>query len=187
MAVASFRPKLIPNLSKEGTSSSSPLMHSQADATSQPSSSSHTESIATPSMSMHIPTHYSYVRKPKPQSLIARLDESPLLETYSWEQEGSMVGHKSQVVLSRSAIVCEWRSGQSSRSGPNVGQGSLFASGDEGSNSVWLWDISTQARKQALIPHHSPVLDIRSLQIAGMDLLGCISERTLQLYRRLPS
>jgi E3 ubiquitin-protein ligase RFWD3 len=62
----------------------------------------------------------------------------------------------------------------------------LYAFGDEGSNSVWLWDLVSRAKTQSLIPHHSPVLDIRSVHTAGADILGCISERTLQVYRRLP-
>jgi hypothetical protein len=93
-----------------------------------------------------------------------------------------MVGHKSQAVLSRTAIVNEW-----SETGTGAGQGNcLFASGDEGSNSVWLWDLTTRAVKQTLTSHpYSPVLDIRTAHVAGVDLLGCISERTLQLYRRV--
>ena len=70
--------------------------------------------------------------------------------------------------------------------GTDAGLGNcLFASGDEGSNSVWLWDVAAPTAKQTLASHpYSPVLDIRTSHVAGIDLLGCISERTLQLYRR---
>jgi hypothetical protein len=174
--VASFRPKPTTVPSNDGASSSTLPTYSQADVASQSTPSVLPETAPAASVSVHIPTHFSYVRT------TCGLMGDPGNFHISWEQQGAMVGHKSQAVLSRTAIVNEW-----SETGTGAGQGNcLFASGDEGSNSVWLWDLTTRAVKQTLTSHpYSPVLDIRTAHVAGVDLLGCISERTLQLYRRV--
>lgn len=162
--VASFRPK--PTLNLDGATSSTPSTYSQADATSQSASES-------ASVSVQVPTHFCYVRTARPA------EAEGTSSTTSWEQQGAMVGHRSQTVLSRTAIVNEW-------TGAVAGQSCLLASGDEGSNSVWLWDVASLTAKQRLSPHPSPVLDVRTARIAnaGVDILGCISERKLQLYKR---
>lgn len=182
--VASFRPKPISVPLNNGASSSTPSTYSQADVPSQ-STPSLVPELTSASVSVHIPTHFSYVRTSRPaaETTCNSSTTAPGVNT-SWEQQGAlMVGHKSQAVLSRTAIVNEWTEGRT-----GAGQGCLFASGDEGSNSVWLWDLATPTAKQMLSPHpYSPVLDVRTAHIAGVDLLGCISERTLQLYRRSAS
>ncbi|KAG0557278.1 hypothetical protein KC19_11G116300 [Ceratodon purpureus] len=176
--VASFRPKPTTVPSNDGASSSTTLpTHSQADFPSQSTPSVLPETASTASVGVHIPTHFAYART------TCGLMGGPGSFHTSWEQQGAMVGHKSQAVLSRTAIVNEW-----TETGTGADQSScLFASGDEGSNSVWLWNLTTRAVKQMLTPHpYSPVLDIRTAHVAGVDLLGCMSERTLQLYRRVP-
>lgn len=162
--VASFRPK--PTLN-DGATSSTPSTFSQESTPSVPSESA--------SVSVNVPTHFCYVRTSRPAA-------EGSSSTTSWEQQGAMVGHRSQTVLSRTAIVNEW-------TGAVAGQSCLLASGDEGSNSVWLWDLASPTAKQMLSPHPSPVLDVRTAHIAnaGVDILGCISERKLQLYRRSSS
>jgi len=180
--VASFRPKPTPVPLNDGASSSTPSTYSQADWPSQPTSSVLPESTPTTSVAVRVPTHFSYVRTSRPTA-----DNSTASGTNntSWEQHGPMVGHKSQTVLSRTAIVNEWTDGRPSQlEAGDARQGCLFASGDEGSKSVWLWDLATPTAKQMLSSHPSPVLDVRTAHVAGVDLLGCISERTLQLYRR---
>ncbi|KAH9554388.1 hypothetical protein CY35_08G061300 [Sphagnum magellanicum] len=185
MAVASFRPKptQFVDVEARSTSSPSPTLSSPAEVPSQP-----TDSLGLPEDMGLLPSHISYSRKPKSPFPGEDKDRSTVLDepSFFWEQQGRMVGHKSQRVMSRSAIVCEWQPDQASGSRTNPETGSLYAFGDEGSNSVWLWDLVSRAKTQSLIPHHSPVLDIRSVHTAGADILGCISERTLQVYRRLP-
>lgn len=168
LMVASLRPKPATVGFNDGASSSTPSTYSQVDIPAQPTSCL----LPEPSVSVLVPTHLSFVRT-------RRQPEQTLWE----QQQGAMVGHKSQAVLSRTAIVNAWTGRHPSQ---NDG-GCLFASGDEGSNSVWLWDLGTPTAKQMLTSHpYSPVLDIRTTHVAGVDLLGCISERTLQLYRRIP-
>lgn len=188
MLVGSFKPKPITVVLNEGSASSStpPLLTSPtATAYSQAMSSSTPQDGNSPStsISVHIPTHFSFSRKSRMPS--ERGDFSAVHTNSVWEQRTAMVGHKSQLLMSRTTIVKDWTNRDRTQIGTSEGgQGCLFASGDDGSNSVWLWDVGCPNVKQMLTPHPTPVLDIRNTHVAGMDLLGCVSERTLQIYRR---
>jgi hypothetical protein len=190
MLVGSFKPKPFTVVLNEGTalSSTPPLLTSPTDtAYSQATSSSTPQDGNSPStsISVHIPTHFLFSRKSWMPS--ERGDFSSAHTNSVWEQQSAMVGHKSQLLMSRTTIVKDWTYRNHAQIGTSEGgQGCLFASGDDGSNSVWLWEVGCPNVKQMLTPHPTPVLDIRNTHVAGMDLLGCVSERTLQIYRRMP-
>ncbi|CAM6094978.1 unnamed protein product [Calypogeia fissa] len=95
-----------------------------------------------------------------------------------WERIGAMVGNKSQSLMTRTAIISESKSTPRSKS--------LFACGDEGTNSVWLWDMKSCRLTDTLVPHQSPISDVKSVQIQGKDVLGCVSDGTFQIYRNFP-
>ncbi|KAL2652787.1 hypothetical protein R1flu_020915 [Riccia fluitans] len=176
-AVASFRPS---PLAQTETSSSVPAV-TQTDSISQPSgtvcrslepSSLCTQQATTQDNSFHCAFSSRFV-----DSLELTDQGKNRLRDWRWEAgKDLMVGHKGVSGMPRSAIVVE--------PVDDVGLRASFACGDEGTNAVWLWDMNSLNVTQTLVPHQSPVLDVKYVNIGERILLGCISEKTFQLYRR---
>lgn len=59
---------------------------------------------------------------------------------------------------------------------------SLFACGDELNRAVTVWDTETSCVTERLEPHETSILDVKHVRIEGQDILGCVSEKTLQIY-----
>ncbi|BFI24865.1 E3 ubiquitin-protein ligase RFWD3 [Marchantia polymorpha subsp. ruderalis] len=177
-AVASFRPS--PLAHSEASSSANASI--QADFLSQPCTTARRSLEPVSSTQTSTQDHPSHcVFSSRFEDSLSESTAGGKVGRREWRWEGgkTMVGHKSTSVMPRSAIIVEPMSGISLRTS--------FACGDEGTNAVWLWDMNTLSVTQTLVPHQSPVLDVKYVDIGERILMGCISEKTFQLYRRPPS
>ncbi|KAG6553637.1 hypothetical protein Mapa_004551 [Marchantia paleacea] len=177
-AVASFRPS--PLAHSEASSSATAL--TQADIVSQPCSTTRRslEPVSsTQTSTQDNPSHCVFSSRFEDSLSECTAGGKVSRREWRWEGGKTMVGHKSTSVMPRSAIIVEPMSG--------IGLRTSFACGDEGTNAVWLWDMNTLSVTQTLVPHQSPVLDVKYVDIGERILMGCISEKTFQLYRRPPS
>lgn len=88
-------------------------------------------------------------------------------------KDQSCYGNVSELRMSKSAIIpC---SGNSQH---------LFAYGDEVLRGVRTWQLPSFQGFTDLMPHRSPILDLRFAQSsAGEKYLGCLSEEKLQVFR----
>lgn len=98
---------------------------------------------------------------------------------WNCNREKVMFGHVRAVGTTKSAILTV----------PVPGRGldckqTLFAYGDELSRAVTVWDTETLCVTEHLKPHENAILDVKHVQIEGKDILGCVSEKTLQIYER---
>lgn len=96
---------------------------------------------------------------------------------WNCNREKVMSGHVRAVGTTKSAILTL----------PVPGRGldckqTLFAYGDELSRAVTVWDTETSCVTKHLKPHENAILDVKHAQIEGNDILGSVSEKTLQIY-----
>lgn len=96
---------------------------------------------------------------------------------WNCNREKVMFGHVSAAGTSKSAILTVRVPGR----GLDCKQ-SLFACGDELTRAVTVWDTETSCVTERLKPHETAILDVKHVQIEGQDILGCVSEKTLQIY-----
>lgn len=98
-------------------------------------------------------------------------------ETCLWQYGQPMTGYVSPAGMHRSAIIC----GRMHENASDTWN--LFAFGDEESKALWLWDMKTLSVVDCLKAHHSPVLDVKSVNIGDQTVLGCASMTALQIYK----
>ncbi|GLJ40076.1 hypothetical protein SUGI_0820600 [Cryptomeria japonica] len=176
IAVASYRPFVGPQFGAPACSSSS----MEGTISSQCISA---EGFVDPSSLARPPRMGSHFvltrngRNPQFGNPMAHQEVSAAGVGWNFNSEKVMRGSVSAVGVPKSAIITLETSGR----GPDCKQ-SLFACGDECIKAVSLWDVQCLSTLNSLQPHETPIQDVKHVQMQGTDILGCVSEKKLQIY-----
>ncbi|MQL90319.1 hypothetical protein Taro_022921 [Colocasia esculenta] len=92
----------------------------------------------------------------------------------NFQKRDTTSGNVSDVRMSRSAII------------PVEGADPLFVYGDEAFHGMCVWELASFRIVRRLKPHQHPIFDIKYSNNMSRGLLGCVSEKLLQVFRVSP-